>query len=85
MTLVLEHGYTFVTNNRSDFLTLYRRALLHSGLIIIVPNVKPILQRELFQAALDYIGQRDLVNAVVEVDYQGSQIRCCRYPFPDEE
>jgi predicted nuclease of predicted toxin-antitoxin system len=41
MTLILEQDYTFVTNNRSDFQTLYRGAPLHTGLVVIVPNVSP--------------------------------------------
>ena len=40
MALILEQDYTFVTNNRSDFLTLYRGAPLHTGLLVIVPSVR---------------------------------------------
>ena len=84
MTLILEQDYTFVTNNRSDFLALYGRTPLHVGLVVIVPNVRPLLQRELFQVVLDYIGQRELVNTVVEVEYYGNEIRCRQYPLPNE-
>jgi predicted nuclease of predicted toxin-antitoxin system len=52
IAFVLKHDYTFVTNNRSDILELYKNAPLHAGLIIIVPNVTPARQRESFQAAL---------------------------------
>jgi predicted nuclease of predicted toxin-antitoxin system len=62
MAFVLKHDYAFVTNNRSDFLGLYNRAPLHAGLIIIVPNVTPSRQRELFQAALDHIADREPVK-----------------------
>ena len=55
---------------------------IHAGLVIIVPNVTPRLQRELFQAALQFIGDRELINAVVEVEYRGSEIECRRYPLP---
>lgn len=41
MAFILERDYTFVTNNRSDFLGLYNKESLHAGLIIIVPNVTP--------------------------------------------
>jgi predicted nuclease of predicted toxin-antitoxin system len=82
MDLVLKRDYTFVTNNRTDFLTLYRRSQLHAGLVIIVPNVTPVLQRELFQVALDFITDRDLVNTVVEVEYRGEDIECRQYPLP---
>lgn len=56
LAVALEKDYTFVTNNGADFLRLYRRERLHPGLIIIVPNVAPVFQRELFAAALGHIG-----------------------------
>jgi hypothetical protein len=34
----VERDYTFVTNNRSDFLALYRRTPLHAGLVNQVPT-----------------------------------------------
>lgn len=82
MDTILERDYTFVTNNRSDFLALYNRAPVHAGLIIIVPNVAPIRQRELFQAALNHIGRAEIVNAVLEVEYHGNQIECHEYSLP---
>lgn len=84
MDTVFERDYTFVTNNRSDFLALYNRAPVHAGLVIIVPNVTPPRQRELFQAVLDHIGQGEIVNAVLEVDYLGGRIECREYPLPAE-
>ena len=39
MAIVMEHDYTFVTNNRLDFLALYGKTVLHAGLVVIVPNV----------------------------------------------
>jgi predicted nuclease of predicted toxin-antitoxin system len=82
MKLVVEQDYTFVTNNRVDFLALYRRTPLHAGLVIIVPNVKPALQRELFEAALRLIDEGDLVNTVIEVGYRDDEIECRQYPLP---
>lgn len=82
MDTILERDYTFVTNNRSDFLALYNRASVHAGLIVIVPNVTPLRQRELFQVALDHIGKREIVNAVLEVEYHGDRIECREYPLP---
>jgi predicted nuclease of predicted toxin-antitoxin system len=82
MALILEQDYTFVTNNRSDFLKLYRGAQLHAGLVVIVPNVKPLLQRELFQTVLTFIGRQELVNTVVEVEYHGREIECRQYSSP---
>jgi hypothetical protein len=59
-----------------------RRSQLHAGLVIIVPNVKPVLQGELFQVAIDFIADRELVNTVVEVEYRGKGIECRQYPLP---
>jgi len=84
MKLILDRDYTLVTNNRTDFLSLYGRTQLHAGLVIIVPNVMPALQRELFQAALRFIGEQELVNAVVEVEYRDMEIECRKYPMPPE-
>ena len=84
MDTILERNYTFVTNNRSDFLALYHRAPVHVGLVIIVPNLTPLRQRELFQAALNHIGQSEIVNAVLEVEYLGNRIECRQYPLPPE-
>jgi predicted nuclease of predicted toxin-antitoxin system len=82
--VIVERDYTFVSNNRTDFLTLYRRTPLHAGLVIIVPNVKPALQRQLFEAALRLIGERDLVNSVIEVGFSDEEIECRQYPLlPD--
>jgi hypothetical protein len=42
---VRREDYTFVTNNRTDFIALYAKEELHAGLVIIVPNVTPSLPR----------------------------------------
>jgi predicted nuclease of predicted toxin-antitoxin system len=83
MATVRERDYTLVTNNRSDFLTLHRQEPVHAGVIIIVPSVMPVRQRELFSAALQHIGTRDLTNTVVEVEYSGSRIECSEYALPE--
>ena len=75
--------YIFVTNNRVDFAALYDREEIHPGLIIIVPNVVPRLQRELFQAALAHIGRRELVNALLEVDVTDAGITCQEFLCPE--
>lgn len=82
--IIVERDYTFVTNNRTDFLTLYRRTPLHAGLVIIIPNVKPALQRQLFEAALRLIGERDPVNTVIEVGFSDEEIECRQYPLPPD-
>ena len=83
MATIRQDDYTFVTNNRSDFLALHRKEALHAGVIIIAPSVIPLYQRDLFSVALKHIGARDLTNTVVEVKYVGKQIACSEYALPD--
>jgi predicted nuclease of predicted toxin-antitoxin system len=82
MPIILEGDYTFVTNNRTDFLALYAKQKLHAGLVVIIPNVTPSRQRELFQAALSHIGTRELINAVLEVKLAGAKMECPEYSYP---
>jgi predicted nuclease of predicted toxin-antitoxin system len=82
LRVIRQRELTFVTNNGADFLALLGKEPLHPGMIIIVPNVTPVLQRELFGAALDHIGARDLTNSVVEVKYVGDRIVCSEYDLP---
>jgi predicted nuclease of predicted toxin-antitoxin system len=84
MKTVLRQEYVFVTNNRTDFLTLYGKRRLHAGLVILVPNVTPVRQRELFDAVLIHIAKRDLVNAVIEAELDGDEARCREYPLAAE-
>jgi predicted nuclease of predicted toxin-antitoxin system len=82
MDTIRQHEYTFVTNNRSDFLDLHGKEPLHPGIVIIVPSVTPFSRRELFAAALKHIGTRDLTNTVLEVKYAGGRIECSEYALP---
>jgi predicted nuclease of predicted toxin-antitoxin system len=82
MATIRAQDYTFVTNNRSDFLVLHGQEPLHAGVVIIVPNATPVRQRELFTTALKHIGARDLTNTVVEVKYAQDQIECSEYALP---
>lgn len=50
MPRIIEGNFTFVTNNAADFRKLFAREELHAGLVIIVPQVRPALQKELFGA-----------------------------------
>jgi predicted nuclease of predicted toxin-antitoxin system len=50
--VVLREEFVFVTNNARDFRNLMGESELHGGLIVILPNITPVLQRELFQRAL---------------------------------
>ena len=85
MRVIRELEYTFVTNNRSDFLDLHGKEPLHAGVIVIVPNVVPVQQLELFGAALKHIGTRDLTNTVVEVRFVRDDIQCSEYELPNPE
>ncbi len=57
---------------------------LHPGLIVLVPNLVPALQRALFEAAIRYLAGRDLVNIVIEVTLDGKVVRCVEYQLPTE-
>jgi predicted nuclease of predicted toxin-antitoxin system len=85
MAIIRQQDYTFVTNNRSDFLLLHGQEPLHAGVIIIVPSVPPVGQRELFSAALEHIGPQDLINTVIEVEYVGNRIACSEYALPQAD
>ncbi len=82
---IAKDEFTFVTNNRSDFVELFARMVLHPGLIVIVPNVTPVLQRALFGAALKHVGKRDIVNTVVEVALDGGVVRIVEYELPSAD
>jgi predicted nuclease of predicted toxin-antitoxin system len=78
-----ENDLVLVTNNASDFRRLYARALLHAGLIIIVPNVDRAAQRRLFRAALDVLeGSVELINRVLEVGIEGEDVTLDLYDLP---
>jgi predicted nuclease of predicted toxin-antitoxin system len=81
---IAEDEFTFITNNRVDFILLFGNMELHAGLIILVPNVVPALQRALFEAAIQYLGGRDLINAAIEVTLDGKVVRCVEYQLPME-
>jgi len=82
MKSIRAEDYTFVTNNRADFLRLYGEEVLHAGLVIILPSVAASRQRELFDAALSHIGERQLINAVVKVEIAGGEAICRAYLYP---
>jgi predicted nuclease of predicted toxin-antitoxin system len=72
--IITENDYSFITNNRADFLRLYRNLSLHPGLLIIVPSLPVDAQRHLMAAMLDAIAERadDIVNCLVEVHADGN-------------
>ena len=43
MPRIVADGLTFVTNNARDFRKLFAREPIHAGLVIIVPQVTPLV------------------------------------------
>jgi predicted nuclease of predicted toxin-antitoxin system len=82
MTKIRAEEYTLVTNNRADFIALFAKEELHPGLLIILPSITPSLQRHLFRTALSHIGERDLINTVLEVELAGANTICREYSYP---
>ena len=83
MPRIVENNFTFVTNNAADFRKLYAREDVHAGLVIIVPQVRPALQRELFEAVLDTLAGGDHpINEVFEVWIENDEIVIDRYAMP---
>jgi predicted nuclease of predicted toxin-antitoxin system len=86
MPRIIEENFTFVTNNARDFRRLYANEELHPGLVIIVPQVVPALQRELFEAVLaDLEPNEDLLNEVIEITLDGEAAEMTRYTLPAVE
>lgn len=79
-----EHDFVLVTNNSADFLELYARRELHSGLLIIIPSVRLELQKQLFAAALGHLTESgEPVNQVLEIDLDGDEVVFSVYELPD--
>ena len=85
MLRIRDENFTLVTNNAIDFRRLFQKEQIHPGLVIIVPNIVPPIQRELLEILLDYIGDRDLVNRAVEITLSGDTAEIEEYdiPLPD--
>ena len=79
---IVEDEFTFVTNNRVDFVRLFGKMELHAGLVVIFPNVVPSVQRARFKAALQYLAGRVLINSVVEVSLDRQAVKCTEYDLP---
>ena len=81
---VVADDFTFVTNNAADFRRLYVRVSLHAGLVIIVPQVAPAVQRVLFEVVLDELSNSDApVNEAIELRIQGGMALIERYSLPE--
>jgi hypothetical protein len=57
---------------------------LHAGLVIIVPNAVPAVQRALFEAAILYLSGKQLINCAIEVPLDGKLVKCVQYLLPTE-
>jgi len=83
MAPIREEGFTFVTNNAKDFRRLYAQEDIHAGLVILIPNVPPVVQRILFDAALDAVGDGiGLINEALEVGVIDGDIQISRHELP---
>lgn len=86
MPRILAEDFTFVTNNARDFRKLYAQEEIHAGLLIIVPQVAPDKQRELFDALLDELDDdAAVVNEVIEIQFEDGAAVITRYDLPDIE
>lgn len=75
-------GFVFVTNNALDFLKLYSKESFHPGLIVIVPNSPPAVQRKLFKAALAEANRTEPTNEVIQVALKGDLVIVEVYRWP---
>lgn len=84
MPRIVAEDFTFVTNNARDFRKLYAKEELHAGLVIIVPQLLPALQRELFSAVLQELAMsQGIVNEVIEIAIEGDEAILTRYALPE--
>lgn len=80
--VVIDEEAVFVTNNEADFVALYRRIDLHTGLLILPQTQKREALWPLLDAALDYIERQAkaaaetaaewMLNKRVEIDPSGT-------------
>lgn len=79
---IIGNDWTSVTNNRADFVWLYRNIDVYAGLLVILSSVPLAEQRRLLGAALDAIEAAggDATNQLVEVDAD-SKVVMSQWPF----
>jgi predicted nuclease of predicted toxin-antitoxin system len=84
MPRIVQDDFTFVTNNAKDFRKLYALEPIHAGLLIIIPQVPPPLQRQLFAALLDELALEDVpINILIEIEFDGSDAVIFRSALPE--
>ena len=67
----------------ADFRQLYAAELLHAGLVILIPVVNRVVQRQLFKAALhEFATVGEPVNRVLEVHLDGGEVTLTLYDLP---
>src|ERR1035438_3997914 len=71
---ILESDFGFVTTKAVDFRRLYQRLSLHAGLILILDQLNRRDQQLVCRAILRRPGAVDLVNKLVEVTSEGSEV-----------
>ena len=93
---ILDGDWTFVTKNSIDFRGpssgrgskgQYSDVAVHAGLVCLnAPEGMDLdLQLELFELALDEIGDGDLINQVLEITLEEKdEIRMLRYALPPD-
>jgi hypothetical protein len=85
MPEIHDGGFTFGTNNVSDFRRLYAQAKIHEGLVIVIPNGSQSVQRQLFAAALDALDEAPgLINEALEVEVVDGEVQVNRHDLPPE-
>jgi hypothetical protein len=95
LSMVVDGDWTFVTKNSIDFrgpasrpgsTGQFSRAAIHAGLICLngPEGMDLDLQLELFEQALDEVGDGDLVNQVLEITFDEDEIHVLRYALPSD-
>ena len=79
---IVKDEFTFVTNNRVDFVRLFGMMELHAGLIVLVPNLAPALAAGPVSGGHSILAGKSLINAVIEVTSDGKTATCVEYQLP---
>ena len=93
--IIIEGDWTFVTKNSIDFRGptaalgskgQYVDVTIHAGLICLngPEGMDLNLQLELFEVALDEVGDGDLINQLLEISAGEREIHVLRYKLPSE-
>lgn len=81
-----DEGFVLVTNNTIDFTTLYKREVLHVGLVCLNAahgTMSLELQRRLFLLALAELNGAEPYNEALEITATaGNEVEITRYGLP---